>query len=148
MECHRCNIGQRLAAGDAALLGAAYESTPCASCDGNPSSIGETFEYDEGRGRAELPGVGESACGEAVLPVSCLGVLVRMLLELTREDLEAVQLRWLGMSCDEIAKRLGISANAVTKRLGHAKAKHPCLGAVLPRYVARNRGGLKFPGVG
>ena len=151
MECHACPHSAEVAAG--AYAEVPWEETPCSECfsAGRPGAVcleagKRHVPLDEARAVSAVPpgggGAGVSCGGE--LPVSVLADALATLLWLPGDVLEAVRLRYQGVSYRGIAKRLRMRRSACSMMVVRALKSHPVLAELIPRTKARRearRGG-------
>jgi DNA-directed RNA polymerase specialized sigma24 family protein len=97
------------------------------------------MRYDDCRNDAweQRPDDDEYSSGVDLMPVSVLADAVHLLLDLPKDALDVVRLRYGGMPYKEIAENLGMGIDAVEKRHCRTMVKNPVLGSLFPRKVRK-----------
>ena len=129
MECHNCEFAGALARGE--FRGQRFDKTPCARCDGQVAEHFARVPVDEAMPAPGLS-VPEQVCAaeeddseSVMMPLSVLVAAMASFLSLRPGTMRLLQLRHAGMSCEQVARRLGMSVDAVQMRLHRAVQKRP-----------------------
>lgn len=135
MICSKCEWHERVLAGE--FASASWSSTPCSRCTLTVDSTG-ALEYKEAIGEPGRPGDGKTPrdadadTAETSLPVSVLSDTLKLFLELPRDALDVIHMRYEGLPYAEIGEKLGITPAAVEVRQKRLMAKIPALQALFP----------------
>lgn len=144
--CHNCPVADEIAAG--VYENAAWDETPCATCDVMGGS-GLVLEFDETRGPGiedRCPRADDEEGGAYMIPLDTLGEILKGLLLLPAAERDAMAMRFAGLKYREIAEAQGVTMGCVEKRHRTAMKRWPELRELFPckaKKQLRRKGGKK-----